>query len=374
MWSAFLGGTFMSGRRKRVLLSWVLWLVMCGCVAQAGAAALAGGEEGGSAPPPVSIDPNDLRWDLAGNFEFRWTTVDLSTKVIRGDVADSYDRTLTISGELRIPETEGLVAFEWELPWILSVSDGHGNAVPCQFGGWLGGRWYENRVWPLNPGPHGVWVSPFNLTLRLPDNPKEPMPSSLSELKGYVYVLYAEDVLFLDIPFDPNSGWHEMEAAPDLQICIDPPTPPCPGRAQYMPVELLPGSSRGLGYFPYRPTMPVPLYRYRTWVKSKSGAPVMALRDNGMYYHRDVYPLGDYAILRTELYDSVGQTSVNVPTQEIKSGVSDIRGTWCWGQMEQGRNDAYDTIRHVIAVHPVEVKIPFVLTDVPVPGFRAVGD
>jgi len=315
-----------------------------------------------------NTEPNGLRWDLAASFEFRWTTVDLSTKVIRGDVTDSYERILTISGELRIRETEGLVAFEGEHPRILSVSDGRGNAVPCEFGHGLGGRWYENNIWPLNVGPQGVWGSRFTLTLRLADNPKEPVPSSLAELEGYMYVLLADDVLLLDIPFDPNAGWHEMEAAPDLQICVDPATPPCPAQLDYIPVELLPGTSRGLGYFPYRPTMPVPLYRYRTWVKSQSGAPVMALRDTASYYHRDDYPLGDYAMLRTELYDSLGQTSVNVPTQEIKSGVSDIRGTCCWGQMEQGRNDAHDTIRHVVAVHPVEVKVPFVLTDIPVPN------
>lgn len=313
-----------------------------------------------------NVEPNDLRWDLAGNYEFRWTTADLSTKVIRGDVSNSFERRLTISGELRILDTEELVTFESELPWILSVSDGHGNAVPCQFEQWPAGRWYETNTWQLNAGRQGPWVSRFKLTLRFPDDPNDPVPSSLAELEGYVYVLCADDVLFLDTPFDPNSGWHELEAAPDLQLCIDPRTPPCPEQPQYIPVELLPGSSKGLGSFPYRPTTPVPLYRYTTWVKSKSGAPVMALRDRGVYRHRDVYPLGDYAILRTELYDSVGQTSVNVPTQEIQSGVSDIRGTCCWGQMEQGRYDAYDTIRHVIAVHPVEVKIPFVLSNIPV--------
>jgi hypothetical protein len=331
--------------------------------------------------PPISasgdqpnVEPNDLRWDLAGNYEFRWTTVDLSTKVIRGDVSNSVERRLAISCELRILDTEELVAFEPELPWILSVSDRHGNDVRCQFEQWPAGRWYKIDAWPLNSGPQGPWVSRFTLTLRFSDNPNEPVPASLAELQGYVYVVLADDVLFLDIPFDPNSGWHETEAAPDLQICIDPPTPPCPEQPQYVPVELLPGGSKGLGYFPYRPTAPVPLYRYRTWIKSKSGAPVMALRDRAAYYHRDVYPLGDYAILRTELYDSVGQTSVNVPTQEIHSGVSDIRGTWCWGQMEQGRYDAYDTIRHVVAVHPVEVKIPFVLTDIPVPSCPPASD
>ena len=325
--------------------------------------------------PPVNAfgdqpngEPNDLRWDLAGNYEFRWTTADLSTKVVKGDISNSFERRLAISGELRILDTEELVTFESELPWILSVSDGHGNAVPCQFEQWPAGRWYETNTWQLNAGRQGPWGSRFKLTLRFPDNPKEPVPSLLADLEGYVHVVLADDVLFLDIPFDSNGGWHELEAAPDLQICIDPPTPPCPGPLEYIPVEVLPGTSKGLGAFPYRPTTPVPLYRYATWVKSKSGASVMALRDRGVYYDRDVYPLGDYAILRTELYDSVGQTSVNVPTQEIVSGVSDIRGTYCRGQMEQGRYDAYDTIRHVIASNPVEVKIPFVLSNIPVLG------
>ncbi len=312
-----------------------------------------------------NVEPNDLRWDLADNFEFQWTTVDLSTKVIRGDVFDSYERTLTITGELRLFDNEGLVSFEQEQPRVLSVSDGQGNAAPCQFARGATGRWYRNNVWPLDVGPLGLGVGSFTLRMFLVDNPKEPVPSLLTELKGHIYFLYAEDVLLVDVPFDPNGGWREFEAAPDLQICVDPATPPCPARLEYIPVELLPGSLKGLD-ISYRPTTPVPLYRYQTWVKSKSGAPVMALRDWGCWYYRDAYPLGDYAILRTELYDSVGGTSVIVPTQDSKSGVSDIRGTCCRGQMEQDTHDAYDTIRHVIAVRPVEVKIPFVLTDIPI--------
>jgi len=314
-------------------------------------------------------EPNDLRWDLAENFEFRWTAVDLSTKVIRGEIFDSYERTLTITGELRVFESEGLVSFEQEQPRVLSVSDGRGNAVPCQFARGATGRWYRNNVWPLDVGPLGLGAGSFTVRLYLADNPKEPVPPLLTELKGYIYFLYADDVLLVDVPFDPNGGWREFEAAPDLQICVDPATPPCPAPLEYIPVELLPGSSKGSWFFPFRPTTPVPLYRYQTWVASKSGAPVMALRDWGRSYYRDVYPLGDYAILRTELHDSVGGTSAIVPTQDSKSGVSDIRGTGCRGQMEQDTHEAYDTIRHVIAVHPVEVKIPFVLRDIPVPSF-----
>jgi hypothetical protein len=313
-------------------------------------------------------DSNDLRWDLAKDFEFRWTAAELSAKVVSGATSNSLERTLTISGELRILDTEGLVTIESDRPRIVKISDGHGNAAPCQFEQGSAARWYDDRGWQWHSGPQGPWGwCPFNLTLRLPDDPNEPVPSSLAALEAYVYVLLADNVISLDIPFDPNGGWHELEAAPDLQICVDPTTPPCPGPLRYVPVAPLPGSSKGFESFPYRPTAPVPLYRYTTWVKSKSGAPVMTLRDTTWHYYRDTYPLGDYAILRTELYDSVRQTSVNVPAQEIGSEVSDVRGTHCWGQMEQGRYDTYDTIRHIIVVHPVEVKIPFVLKNVPIP-------
>ncbi len=35
--------------------------------------------------------------------------------------------------------------------------------------------------------------------------------------------------------------------------------------------------------------------------------------------------------------------------------------------------NAYDMIRHTIAVHPVERKIPFVLENIPVAGFPRTG-
>ena len=313
--------------------------------------------------------PNDLRWDLAEDFEFRWTAAELSAKVLCGETSPSLERTLTISGELRILNTEGLVTIESDRPRIVRVLDGHGNALRYQFEQWPAARWYEDKGWQWHSGARGPWGwHPFTLTLRLPDDPNEPVPSSVAVVEAYVYVLLADNIISLDIPFDPNGGWYEPEAARDLQICVDPTTPPCPVPLQYLPVSPLPGSSKGLGAFPYRPTTAVPLYRYTTWVRTKTGAPVMALRDTTWHCYRDLYPLGDYAVLRTELYDSARQISVNVPTQEVGSEVSDVRGTHCWGQMEQGRHDTYDTIRHVVVVHPTEAKIPFTLKDIPLPA------
>jgi len=209
-----------------------------------------------------NAEPNDLRWDLAENLEVRWTAVELSAKVASGVTPYSLTRELIISAEFRIRDAEGLVTVEPERPRIVKVSDGRGNAVPWRFEQGSAARWYEDGFWPWHSGQVGPWY-PFTLTLRLPDDPNIPTPSSLGAIEAYVYGLCG-DVVSLDIPFDPNSGWHKPKAVPDLQICVDPVTPPCPGPLRYVPVSLLSGSSKGLGSFPYRPTTPVSLSRYTT--------------------------------------------------------------------------------------------------------------
>lgn len=71
-------------------------------------------------------------------------------------------------------------------------------------------------------------------------------------------------------------------------------------------------------------------------------------------------------VIGTRLYDSQNET-LEFPEQHVWSDPFGRHGAVCFGKTEQDRND-YDTIRHLIAVHPVEVKIPFVLTDIPIPG------
>lgn len=323
----------------------------------------------------ISAEPNDLCWDLAENFEFRWTSAELSAQVVNEVHAQVVERTLVISGEMRILDTEGLVTVEAERPVIVTALDAGGNAVLYEgdrFSSAFSARRYQEqgRQWQPETQVPSQWL-PFAVTLRPAADANEPMPSSLSVLEGYVYVLYADDVILFDVPFDPNSGCHETEAAPDLQIWVDPVlTPPCPGPLRYTAVTPMPGSPKGLLSPAIRPTTSVPLYKYTTWIKSKTGVPVMALRDASGYCHRDTYPLGDYAVLRTELYDSQQGTSGSVQTQETGSNPADVRGAYCRGQMEQGRGDAYDTIRHVIVARPLEVKIPFVWKDIPIPVIR----
>jgi hypothetical protein len=181
----------------------------------------------------------------------------------------------------------------------------------------------------------------------------------LHQAIGFVYGLYADRVVNVDIPFDPNSGTFDVPLTPDLQFWVDPATPPCPGPVKY--VRISPPNSR---VDVSRPATPVPLYMYTTWVKSRTGKPVLAINDGIL---RKSAPFGEYAVIRTELVNSKRGSQVSFQAQSVRGDYSGTKGAQCHGQMAPVRNESYDTIRHVIAVHPREMKIPFVLKNVPVP-------
>jgi hypothetical protein len=165
-----------------------------------------------------------------------------------------------------------------------------------------------------------------------------------------------------------DAAWHEAQAIPDLLLQVDPETPPCPGPLQYVAIYPT-GSGRMLG--PSRPKTPIPMYKYQTRVKSKTGRPMLGLRDP--LGSRSLHPLGDFAIVRTELFDSKNGRANRFFIQWIMGDPVGGTGAQCFGQMEQGRNDTYDFIRHIIAVRPVEVKIPFVLRNIPIPKLQSIG-
>jgi hypothetical protein len=314
---------------------------------------------------PVPADFNDLRWDLAKGFAFEWDSAELSAKVLRGADPNGPVRTITISARVDT-FTEGLVSIDVDTAGIVEALDEHGIAVNHQPDPLYAWRHYLEDGWWWSG--HQVsqpqaWYS-FALTLHLPDDPNQRVPSAISELKAYIYAVYADEVIAVDIPFDPNYGWHDVKAAPGLMIRVDPTTPPCPGPPQYEKIPLT-----GTRLDPSRSKTPVPLYKYETRIKATSGAPMMAIRDFWPLCSRELCPLGDYAIVRTELLNSKSGSPVSFSTQAVQSDLSGSQGARCWGQTEQTLGDAFafDTIRHIIAVHPVEVKIPFVLKNIPIP-------
>jgi len=312
-----------------------------------------------------SQDELGLRYDLAKGFGFTWETVELSARLRNtakygtpNSNVPSYD--LTVSVLLDIRDRKGLVGMAAEYPRILEVLDGNGKSIQRIPDAAEAVR-QHTEVRYVNVLENYAFVSklkPSEVPIRLHLAPNSEAPSVLSRVHGYVYALYAEKVIKVDVPFEPVGRW--VEVSPDLEILVNPTTPPPPGPVEYEPQE-----DR---MAPRRPTAPLAVYTYKTCVQSKTSKSVRALGDQ----LKDGQFFGPYAVVRTQLSDAEGNTFT---FDEQWSRGEDFDGTgayrtYCRGERRAVNND-YDTIRHVIAVNVREVKIPFTLTNVPVPSLAA---
>jgi hypothetical protein len=355
-------------RKRSWLCPLAVTMMLLGFIA-VGADTIADPTDTASVPlAAASADSNDLRWDLARAFQFDWVSAELSAKVVPGADANAPARTVIVSVGLTVLDVKGLVILDMNSPGIIQVLDQRGNPVEYQAARSDQTRRYDSRSWYWNNSGAVITtpLGPFDVAFRLSADPRQSAPSSLSQVQGYIYAIYADGVVGLDVPFDPNYGWHQAPAVPGLMACVDPATPPCPWPLK----EIKVAGPDSTGTF-YRPATPVPLYKYQTWVKVKAGGPMMGLNDPGGFYPRASNPLGDYALVRTELYASKKDFSDYLFTQWVLSDPLGDRGASCNGEKEQVPGDVtYDSIRHIIAVHPVEVKIPFVLKNIPIPKPR----
>lgn len=341
-----------------------LWFVAAGtlvCASIVGgrlAPTAAAAEQGNTARAEAAIDANELRWDLARGFEFDWEAAEVSAKVLKGDVPDANGVMLTISMRVKILDATGWITIDVNRPGVFEVLDENGRPVDCQPSELLSVRRYEKNGWRWEGSttyPPGTteWYE-GRLLIRLPVDTNQPMPSMLSQVMGYIYVLDGK-IVKIDVPFEARDGkWVDFAATPDLLFRINPRTPAPPG--PLAPVE---------------DDLPIALYRYETYVKSQSGQLIMATGD--VYrLPRDLYPFGDYALIRTELFDSQRQVVTPVFREYVlTTGPDGV--AHCNGEKEQDEND-YDMIRHVLVMGPADVKVPFVLTDIPIPSLPPTGE
>jgi len=309
-------------------------------------------------------DPNELRWDLTETFGI---TLDRVAVTSRYDVSEvdrpldcnTSERVLTLSLRFDIADANRPVGVDTNPPVVLGVLGDVGQIVDCQVARSRGVREYEELPWDF------VWVDedvgyankllPSGRTLELVLDPNEPVPPCLSRVEGYVCVLYAEEIIEADVAYEIDAEW--VDPTGDLHVTVRPQTPPTPGPIEF---EAIPGVPRGGGM---RPTAPVALWKYKTRVSSDAG---------------NVLPLGrawglgpsieDYVVIRTELIEVKESVTFIHEVRDQWNGFGYLNDCFCSGEFEQDYSD-FDSIRHVIAVHPVEVRIPFVLTDIPVPTF-----
>ncbi|MEN6429175.1 MAG: hypothetical protein ABFE13_27825 [Phycisphaerales bacterium] len=332
-------------------------------------------ESHGGSKLTALAEPNDLRWDLAEAFTFSWQTTELTAKITNSSAevtskSGTVERIISVSVDVGWNlKAKGLVIIDVNAPQVYELLDEDGNVIEYENAQSDQYRRYEDYpyYWTQNGTAYRNATEPeqFRVKVRLSADASQPAPSVISVLKGYIWAVYADAVIEVDVPFDPNLGDFESESAPELTFTVDVTTPPVPEPLEYICV--VPSEIRGGGK--YRPTRAVGLYRYATWVRSKTDRPVLGLND-GIRYPGSVYVFQDYAVIRTKLCDSTSGDVMRVNSQIVENWFATTRGAYCWGQLEQDRS-AYDTICHIIVVHPVEVKIPFVLRDVPVPGVQS---
>jgi hypothetical protein len=313
------------------------------------------------APMPLlagqNDEPNDLRWDLAKRYQVTWESVELSSSLCnpaQSDGANSgmADRSLTISVRLGILDTNDVVGL-YVCPVVWEALDGNGERIPYRLE-MLPLR-FEPLRWDARTANPRDW--PARLTIQLCFAPDLTLPSSVSSLKGYLHLLYAQDVVNADVPFAVGD-W--IEVLPDLEIRVTDNTPPPPG-----PLQLEYVSVSDAGERPHktaRYTSPLCVYVYYTVTRSKVGERVIGL---GMDW--PLVPLFDYALIKTELVESQGKGVADV--RFARPGFYGGGGIVATGSWQQDFSN-WDVIRHRIAVKPYEVKVPFVLENIPVPTYQ----
>jgi hypothetical protein len=287
-----------------------------------------------------AAEPNNLRWDLAGKFQAEWQSVELSAKLQRSAAGDGTElgdpnRVLQVEGRIKILDPNGLVAFDASPPKMLSAADTGGNSMTIEANTNTDWRWFgTTSLYSYMPVEAPMkWAEPRDLTICLQFSPCQAVPGSLSSLEWYNYALYADKVIEVKVPFHASDEWIQTETGLQFQVCQ---------------AELDCGN----------------VWRYRTTVKSTTVS-VRGLTDRLSADER----IADYVILRTEI---LGASDYPLTASSHMAGApTPSTATFyvmCEGESTRGGYP--QTIRHVIAVHPTEVKIPFVLRDIPVPSIE----
>jgi hypothetical protein len=324
----------------------------------------------------AASEPNDFRWDIAEHFVFDWDSVEISATATKGGDPNPNWRTLTISARLGMLLPDGLgelVGIDVNDPGIIELLDQSGAVVPSQPIKSITTRSYQ-QPWILrqvNGSAPNRWID-FVVTCRLSADKDNRLPSSISSLQGFVYLLLADSTISVDIPFDPNAQPVQAAADPNITVTVDPTMPPCPGPLSYVIVSSTPDPWGTRQIVVTRPATAVSLYMYKTWVNLKAHTPALVMCDKWSKCPRELFPLGEYIIVHSGLHNSKNGKGCH-PEEWTQSDPSGDLGAMCWGQATNGDGE-FDTIRHIIAVHPVELKIPFDLRNIPIPSLQPPGN
>jgi len=300
-------------------------------------------------------DPNETGWDVTDRFSFVWDSVEVSSQVFNpsyAGVRDLYEcqRKLTVVGEVHILDSNDLVGMQMNDPGVLRVVGSDGNDVTWTPLPLRPLRQYQELEYdwgiPEPPYPESELVlQPYDVSVSFCVNPSQrPLSSvslvqstSLSLFQWCTSALYAEDVIEIDVPFETSDDW--LEVAPGLQIHA------------------------------FKATVECCDYVYWTEVRHPGGS-VQALDARLSPGER----VADYLVIGTLLLDAEGnpirerddRTSPAIWLERVES--TSLGTAACGGWLLTFATQA-TSIRHIIVVHPREVKVPFALTNLPLPTF-----
>jgi len=294
-------------------------------------------------------DPNEIGCDTTGRFAFVWDSVELSTHLFSPSYRAQTDLSecgcdFAVTGRIHVLDANDLVGMQVSDPDILQVTDGDGNDVAWTPLLLRPVRQYQGLKYesPIPQDPFATLkpvLQPYDVTISFCIDPSQTPISALSSLQWCAYAVYAEDVIEVDVPFETTNDW--LEVAPGVQIQVTKATVECCD------------------------------YTYWTEVRHADG--IVRAFDAQLSLGE---PTADYLVVRTLLLDVEGnpvgateddRVSPSIWSERIESTSWNTAkcGGWLLAFATQAE---VARIRHVIVSHPYEVKVPFVVRDLPFPN------
>jgi hypothetical protein len=295
-------------------------------------------------------DLNEARWNVTERFAFAWDSVEVSAQVFNPSYTGQRDlrecrRNITVVGKVHVLDANDLVGMQLVDPDVLEVVDSDGIDVAWTPLPWrpLGQYQWLKCECPTPQDPLATaqaMLQPYDVSVSFCVDPDQRPISALSLFQWCAYAVYAENVIEVDVPFEASEDW--LEAAPGIQIQVKKATVECCD------------------------------YTYWTEVKHPGGI-VRAFDDPVS----PAEPIADCLVVRTQLLDADGNPIRATEDDRVSPAVwsESIEGTSlntakCGGWLLTFVTQAeIASIRHVIVVHPYEVRVPFVVRDLPLPGF-----
>ena len=293
-------------------------------------------------------DPNEGGWDVTDRFAFAWDSVEVSSQVFNPSYTGRRNlhecgRTLTVAGTIHVLDANDLVGMQVSDPGVLQVVDGDGRGVAWAPLPVRPIRQYQELkyVWAVPQNPSGTpepVLQPYDVRVSFCVDLGQELPASLSLFQWCAYAVFAEDVIEVDVPFEASDDW--LEPASGLQIRVTKATVECCD------------------------------YTYWTEVRHAGG---MVQAFDGPQSPAE--QIADYLVMETLLLDAEGNPLRPNEDDRVSPAVwSELVDSTSWGTAKCGGSllsfvtqAEIKSIRHVIVVHPDEVKLPFTLTDLPLP-------